>query len=223
MQIAPSENVAFAHGTTSNAEPSAVSWGAILAGAAVAMVTSLVLLVLGGGLGLVTISPWSADADTARALGIGAIVWLIFMQLASSALGGFIGGRLRARWSAAVDEVFFRDTAHGLLVWAVATLLTATLFTTAATATIGGAARTGAAATLLGAAPGQTQVEGRVKDVTNEVRQEARQQEQTLRAAADEARKAAAHASLWMAVSLLAGAFVASYAGTIGGRMRDRP
>ena len=94
MQIASNENVAVAH-TMSNAEPSAVAWGAIIAGAVVAMVTSLLLLMLGSGLGLVATSPWSADADTAKALGIGAIVWLIIMQLVSAALGGFVGGRLR--------------------------------------------------------------------------------------------------------------------------------
>jgi len=125
MQIASTENVAVAHSAMADAERSAVSWGAIVAGAVVAMVTSLLLLMLGSGLGLVATSPWTADAGTAKALGIGAIVWLIVMQLASAALGGFVGGRLRTRWSATADEVFFRDTAHGLLVWAVATLATA--------------------------------------------------------------------------------------------------
>jgi hypothetical protein len=56
-----------------------------------------------------------------------------------------------------------------------------------------------------------------------QAKQEAAQAEQKARAAADEARKAAAHVSLWMVVSLFVGAFVASYAGTVGGRMRDQP
>ena len=153
MQIASTENVALAH-TMPNAEPSAVAWGAIIAGAVVAMVTSVVLAMLGSGLGFVAASPWSADADTAKALGIGAIVWLVVMQLVSAALGGFVGGRLRTRWTASADEVYFRDTAHGLLVWAVATLLMAIMFTSAATSAIGGAAKAGAAATGAAATAG---------------------------------------------------------------------
>lgn len=39
-------------------------------------------------------------------------------------MGGYLAGRLRTKWLYVHDhEVFFRDTAHGLLVWAVSTLL----------------------------------------------------------------------------------------------------
>ena len=69
----------------------------------------------------------------------------------------------------------------------------------------------------------QTEAEQRVKTVMTQAKEDAAQAEQKARAAADEARKAAAHVSLWMVVSLFVGAFVASYAGTIGGRMRDQP
>ena len=41
------------------------------------------------------------------------------------------------------------------------------------------------------------------------------------RAAADAARRAAAYFSLWVFVSMLIGAFTASYAATLGGRRRD--
>ena len=44
---------------------------------------------------------------------------------AASGVGGYLAGRLRVRWrDTDVDEVHFRDTAHGLLTWAVATLFT---------------------------------------------------------------------------------------------------
>src|SRR4051812_12142532 len=78
--------------------PSAVSWGAIFAGAAAAAALSLILLVLGTGLGLSSLSPWSQEGASAKALGIGTILWVTFMQLAASVLGGYIAGRLRTKW-----------------------------------------------------------------------------------------------------------------------------
>lgn len=106
----------------------AISWGAILAGALGAAALSLVLLMLGSGLGLTSISPWSAQGASASTLGIAAIVWLAFMQLAASGMGGYLAGRLRSRWpDAQPDEVYFRDTAHGFLAWALASVGAAAL------------------------------------------------------------------------------------------------
>jgi hypothetical protein len=53
--------------------------------------------------------------------------------------------------------------------------------------------------------------ENRVSDVFAEAQQ-----------SMDNTRKALAHLSLWLFVALLSGAFFASYAGTIGGKQRDR-
>ncbi len=107
---------------------SAVSWASVLAGAAAAAALSLILLVLGTGLGLAAMSPWSGEGAQAQTLGVTGIVWLALTQLAASGLGGYLAGRLRTRWrDTHVDEVHFRDTAHGLLSWAVATLFTAAL------------------------------------------------------------------------------------------------
>jgi hypothetical protein len=109
---------------------SAVSWGAVLAGAAAAAALSLILLLLGVGLGLAAASPWAGDGASAGTLGVVGIVWLAFTQLAASGLGGYLAGRLRVRWrDTDADEVHFRDTAHGLLSWAVATLFTAAVLT----------------------------------------------------------------------------------------------
>ncbi len=106
---------------------SGVSWGAILAGAAAASALSLVLYLLGSGLGLSAASPWSNNSGVA--FGIGAILWLTLTQLAASAIGGYMAGRLRIKWASLhTDEVYFRDTAHGLLTWAVSTMLAAALF-----------------------------------------------------------------------------------------------
>lgn len=106
---------------------SGVSWGAIIAGAVAAAAVSIVLYLLGSGLGFSAMSPY--EDNSAVALGIGAILWLSFTQLAASALGGYLAGRLRVKWSSVHnDEVYFRDTAHGMLTWALSTLVTAAFF-----------------------------------------------------------------------------------------------
>ena len=114
-----------------------VSWGAVLAGAAAAAALSFILLILGVGLGLSSVSPWSFNAP---ALGVSTIAWLAFMQLAASGIGGYMAGRLRVKWSSIhTDEVHFRDTAHGLLAWAVATLITVAVLAGGTRAVLSGA------------------------------------------------------------------------------------
>ncbi|MGK5055366.1 hypothetical protein ACQ4WY_00340 [Janthinobacterium sp. LB2P49] len=114
-----------------------VSWGAVLAGAAAAAALSFILLILGVGLGLSSVSPWSFNA---AAIGVSTIAWLAFMQLAASGIGGYMAGRLRVKWSAIhTDEVHFRDTAHGLLAWAVATLITVAVLAGGTRAVLSGA------------------------------------------------------------------------------------
>lgn len=103
-----------------------VSWAAIFAGAAAAAALSLILLVLGVGLGFSAASPWAATRDSVAVAGGAALAWLAFTQIAASSFGGYIAGRLRVRWvNVHGDEVWFRDTAHGFLAWAVASLATA--------------------------------------------------------------------------------------------------
>jgi hypothetical protein len=126
---------------------SGVSWGAIFAGAAGAAALSLVLLLLGTGLGLSAVSPWANRGASATAIGVASILWLSFTQLAASGMGGYLAGRLRTKWAGVhTDEVYFRDTAHGFLAWAVGTLLTAALLTSAVGSIIGAGAQAGATA-----------------------------------------------------------------------------
>lgn len=142
------------------ASDSAVSWAAILAGAAAAAALSLILLILGTGLGLSSVSPWSFEGISAETFGWTTIAWITFTAIAASGLGGYLTGRLRTRWvSVHGDETYFRDTAHGFLSWAVATLVTAAVLTSAigailgtATQAVGSAAgaATGTAATAMG-------------------------------------------------------------------------
>ena len=252
-----------------NSDVSGVSWGAVIGGAFVAAAVYLILLALGAGFGLSAVSPWSNVGASASALGGAAIGWLIFMEIASSALGGYLTGRLRVKWALIhTDEVYFRDTANGFLAWAVALVITVTFLTTAAASMVGSAAQSEAAAEAAGTAangyfidslfrsdrsgtePKDLSVQAEAeriflhalrqtdipaqdrsyldrliatntglslpdadKRVTDTIA-EARQTEDT-------ARKATAHALLWIFLTLLMGAFSASFAATIGGRQRD--
>lgn len=274
---------------------SAVSWGAILAGAVGATSLSLILLILGSGLGLSSTSPWTREGAGAATLGISAILWISFTQLAASGIGGYLTGRLRTRWTGThADEVFFRDTAHGFLAWGVATLLTATLLGSVVGSTLrggadlfvstaGGAAhaavdnaksandgngdstayyleslfrnnksKKGSAevpqsedlaevgriftnSMRTGALPiwdkeylardvaqrtdlSQAEAEQRV----SEVQARLLAAENAAKETTDKARKVSAYASLWFFISLLLGAFFASYLATFGGRLRDQ-
>jgi hypothetical protein len=121
---------------------SAISWAAIIAGAFAIAAISLILLALGAGFGFASISPWSGSGPSATTFGVVAAIWLIVVQWLSAAFGGYLTGRLRTKWvSVHSDEVYFRDTAHGFLAWAVAVVVTAAVLASATSALVGGAAR----------------------------------------------------------------------------------
>lgn len=130
----------------------AVSWPAVLAGAAGAAALSLILLILGTGLGLASVSPWVQQGIGAATFGVSTILWISFTQLVASGMGGYLAGRLRTRWPGTPhDEVYFRDTAHGFLAWAVATLATAALLTTVIGSILGAGVNAGATVAAGGA------------------------------------------------------------------------
>jgi len=142
----PDQSWGAEHETKNEAHSSGVSWPAVIAGAFVAAALSLALLALGTGIGLSAISPWDGAGASASAVGKGAIVWLILTELIASLLGGYLAGRLRTKWvNIHTDEVYFRDTAHGFLVWAVRLVITAA-FLASAVASVGRNARAGATA-----------------------------------------------------------------------------
>ncbi|MDB5998329.1 MAG: rane protein [Rhizobacter sp.] len=129
------------------ASTSGVSWGAILAGAFGAAALSFILIILGFGLGLSSVSPWSNSGVTATTFGVGTILWLAFTQIAASGIGGYLAGRLRTKWAGVhTDEVYFRDTAHGFLAWAVASLATAALLASAIGSVLGAGAQVASSA-----------------------------------------------------------------------------
>jgi hypothetical protein len=280
----------------------AVSWGAIIAGAAGATALSLVLFLLGTGLGLAAVSPWAGDGISGKTAGVSTIVWVTLVQLLASALGGYLAGRLRTRWvTVHTNEVFFRDTAHGFISWAVATLLMATLMSSALASAVSSGVKAGGevaktvatAGAAAGAAAGtaasdstgyyvdslfrrasgagtqaqaqaqampperipevtriftnalrsgqladadrqylgqvvaqqtglaQDEAERRVTDTFMRLKGSLDEAAARAKQAADDARKASAALALWLVVSLLVGAFIASLTATFGGRLRD--
>ena len=272
---------------------SAVSWGAISAGAVVAASTSLLLIALGGGVGLASLSPWTHTGASAATFTAITAIGLIVVQWISAGVGGYIAGRLRTRWHGVhTHEVFFRDTAHGFITWATATLLASAAAAVIAGSTagaglrvassIGAGAALGAASsapsgasvdpydvdTLLrpgtpgAASPGNTAYPGNdvraqttrilARGLTNDdVSAEnrayltqivsaqagisaadaqtrvdngiAKVQAAKVQAkqAADKARKAAEAASIFTALAMLIGAFIACISAALGGRLRD--
>ena len=141
-----SDGLSDAYADSPRSSTSAVSWGAIAAGAAAGASLSLILLILGVGLGLSSVSPWAREGVSAASFGVSTIVWLTLTQLLSSAMGGYLAGRLRTKWmDTDPDEVYFRDTAHGFLAWAVASLATAALLTSAIGSVLSGGVQAGAA------------------------------------------------------------------------------
>jgi hypothetical protein len=169
-------------------------WAAIIGGALGAIAVSIILFTAGSGFGLSTVEPWSFANRAPETFAVGAAIWLIVMQWLSAAFGGYLAGRLRAWIGLRTDEVLFRDTAHGLLAWALATVAVAALFTL-------GTLGTSAAVVATGGAPAAD----------------------AAAALTDEARRVAANFSIVTAISLLVGAFIGAVAGALGGYHRDAP
>ena len=265
---------------------SAVSWGPIFAGAFAAIGLSLVLLSLGSGLGLLTVSPWSNTGASATGFTVMTGIWIIIVQWLSSALGGYMTGRLRTKYVRVhTDEVYFRDTAHGFLAWAVASVIAVAIVVSAASSLVSGSSQV-VTSIASGAAQGmgqgvsssdgamayltdtlfrsdnpngttnddvvgeasrilmnrlkdgdvsaddraylarvvatrtgisQPEAEKRVDQAISKVKEI----EVKARDATDAARKAGAYFSLFTAISMIIGAFIAAVAGALGGRHRD--
>jgi hypothetical protein len=191
IAVAEIEEVVVAGGGAPSAS-ARTDWPAIAGGALGAIAVTIILFTAGSGFGFATVEPWSFTNRAPETFAIGAGIWLVVMQWLSAAFGGYLAGRLRTRWvGLRTDEVLFRDTAHGLLAWALATVIVAALFTLGA-----GMAGTAAAVT-----------DGAATDVTV--------------AAAERAREIAAKFSIFTAISLLVGAFIGAAAGGLGGYHRD--
>ena len=129
-----------------------------MAGAFAASTLTLVLMLVGSGLGLTMVSPWSGESASVTTFAVSTAVWLVIVQWLSSGLGGYLTGRLRTKWvDLPTNETMFRDTAHGFMAWALATLLVVGVLGSALTAAIGTgvqAASTVASGAAMGASAG---------------------------------------------------------------------
>lgn len=118
----------------------AISWVAVVAGAIAAAALTLVLLAFGAGMGFSAASPWGNSGVSANTFQIGTGVYLIVVAMLASTIGGYIAGRLRTKLVGVhTHEVYFRDTAHGFLARALATVLSAAFLAAAASNIAGGA------------------------------------------------------------------------------------
>ncbi|PWE57564.1 hypothetical protein DEM27_08120 [Metarhizobium album] len=120
----------------------ALAWGPVIGGSVAAAATTIILLLLGSGVGLTMVSPWAGESASFTTVSVTAAIWFVVVQWLSSAFGGYLTGRLRTKWAGVhTDEVFFRDTAHGFLSWALATVVVMGLAGSAFTSLAGAGAQ----------------------------------------------------------------------------------
>ena len=123
---------------------SAISWSAIAAGATAAAALTLILVSLGTAFGFSSISPWPHEGISATTFKISTGLYLVFTAMVASTVGGYISGCLRTKWTGLQNyEIQFRDTAHGFLAWAFATIVGVAFLGTAATVLVGATAGAG--------------------------------------------------------------------------------
>lgn len=269
---------------------SPAAWPAIIAGAFVSAGTSLIMLALGSGLGFAEVSPWANRGVSAATFTVTMAIWLIATQWVSAFLGGYIAGRLRTTWTGThTHEVFFRDTANGLVMWAVSTIFITAVVASSAVSAFGvgvhsaanvasgagsaygidrlfrqapsatGTATSAATGTATSAAAPSSSADSRAEAArilanatlagsmpdadrtylsqlvavrtgvapeeaqkrVDELMSDALSAEAKIKEEADRARETAAEAAIYTALSLLIGAFIASVAAAVGGRLRD--
>ena len=117
------------------ARPSYLEWGPVLAGAVAAAALSFLLLTFGATIGLTLTSPWPYEGVAASRVAIAVGIWAIMVQVASFAAGGYLAGRMRSNWDGTVEEMQFRDGAHGFMVCATGVMFGAVLLAIAGAAT----------------------------------------------------------------------------------------
>lgn len=136
-----------------------VSWGAIFAGVILALVTQLILNMLGIGIGAASFGPGTGDNPAASTISIGAALWFAFSGIIAALVGGYTAGRLCGRPNESAAEW------HGVATWALSTLIVFALLSTAVGGVIGGAYRvlTGSVSSVV-TVVGSTAVPNLVRD-----------------------------------------------------------
>jgi hypothetical protein len=143
--------------TASGARPY-VDWAAIIAGAILASAIAFVLLTFGSAIGLTVTSPFKGEGLPGTALAVAIALWVLAVEIFSFIAGAYLAGRLLRRIPDATgSEAEMRDASHGLLVWALGTLIGAYLAASAISGIARGgaeAARTAGSSAVTASAPG---------------------------------------------------------------------
>ncbi|WP_429274107.1 MULTISPECIES: PhnA-like protein [Methylobacterium] len=199
MQTVATPLAPDAHADTRAVLLNQVSWGAIFAGAVTALVTQVIVNLVGVGVGLASVGTTAADNPSASTVSMGAGLWFVASGLVASLAGGVIAGRLSGKTLPGAAAL------HGLVSWAVTTLVVLYLLTSAASGLVGGTLSTvsgalGGAGSLVGgtvqtaaqaAAPSLSKIANPLDGIEDKVRQQtAGQDPQAARDAAVAAVKA---------------------------------
>ena len=107
------------------------AWGAVIAGALVALMTTLILSLLFSGVGLQSINP-AAEQNPLAGLGTGGVIAIILTNVIALFLGGYVTGKLAG--SPRNSDALL----HGVLTWGVLTLATVFLLSSAVGRLVGG-------------------------------------------------------------------------------------
>lgn len=139
--------------------PPRIVWSAVFAGVVVAVAVQVLLGILGTGIGASTIDPLDRGngSPSASAFGMGAGIWWAVSSLVALFIAGWIAGRLS--WVTRT----FDAVIHGLVAWALATIVAVYLLASTAGSVFSGAASVlGTAATV--SAAGAAAVAPQLKD-----------------------------------------------------------
>ena len=109
-----------------------ISWAAILGAVVLVVAIQLLLSMLGAGIGLGTVNTNGGSTPDASSLGISAGVWWIATSVVALGFGGYVDA-----WLAGI-ELRWDGLLHGLITWAISTLLTVYLLTSAVGSIVGG-------------------------------------------------------------------------------------
>lgn len=136
-----------------------VDWPAIVAGAILASAIFWILMTFGSAIGLGLVSPYTGAKLPGLAAIILSAVWVVFVIVSSYMAGGYLTGRMRHRFYDSTErESNARDGMHGLIMWALAVLISIMLTASSVGSVIKtGATAGGAAAGAAGAAAASNQ------------------------------------------------------------------
>jgi hypothetical protein len=127
---------------------SRMAWGAVLAGAVVAVATIVLLNLLGAAIGAGSIRPLDATSADVSRFGTAAGIWEVINFALSMALGGYVTARLSGTHSHLDGEL------HGMTMWALALLIGAVLLayaTSGVVSLVGQGATSAVSSTVSGA------------------------------------------------------------------------